>query len=259
MSTSCQEEEVGVDSANVATIVSIASENLPEASIAFIEESFAGEVVTSAYSITQIETNYEAYLTNDTNLVFDGQGELIGFGPDESLVTCGGELRNQGKPGFGRGPRRPRPPHGFGDSLNFTPPVEVLLEDVPTTALEYLSTNYPDSEIALALQFEKDAIEYHIHIEGVGALIFDAEGNFKELRQPPVTRCNDFEEQALEDIPSAASDYLSANYPEADVVGARTGTRNGSIEIHVIVAEVGVLIFDEDGNYIELKTCGLAD
>ncbi|MEM9392133.1 MAG: hypothetical protein AAGA02_16765, partial [Bacteroidota bacterium] len=66
---SCSDEE-GLTSTETF-VTEIDAEELPESAQVLIEDSFTGEVVTEAFSITGANTQYEAVLTNDINLIFD--------------------------------------------------------------------------------------------------------------------------------------------------------------------------------------------
>ena len=99
--------------------------------------------------------------------------------------------------------------------------------------------------------------QYHVLVKEIGIVIFDADGEFLKLREKPVRTCPNFQKIEIEDLPESITSYIEENYPDNEILRARKGTRNEEVEIHVLVAEVGVLIFDESGEFIELKTCGM--
>ncbi|MEO0553193.1 MAG: PepSY-like domain-containing protein [Bacteroidota bacterium] len=244
---SCSEEE---DLTSTETFVTeIDAEELPESAQVFIEDSFTGEVVTEAFSITGANTQYEAVLTNDINLVFDAAGNLEAFGEDVSYIECGG------RPGgrFGRWPG------GFNhgnDSTQRAQFTELTIDELPTAVTDYINANYAENEVLKILLIETDETsEYHVLIEDVGAVVFDDEGSFVEVNEG--RDCANFESSSLEELPAAIEEYLAANYPDNEILRTRTGTRNDVTEIHVLVEDVGVLIFDAEGNFVELKTCGM--
>ncbi|MTI32763.1 PepSY-like domain-containing protein [Xanthovirga aplysinae] len=243
--TACQDEEVVSDNLDEVTVDEISAASLPSSSIAFIEENFVGEVVTSAYVLSDEEsTNYEAFLTDGMNLVFSSDGSLEGFGEEASLVDCGGRLHRLHGNRFGDH----RPPNA----------AEVNLEDLPANVADYLTTNYPDGTLLKAIFIDhEDVTQYHMLIREVGAVIFDVDGNFLQVRERPERTCGDFVALTVEELPTAVTDYIIENYPENEILRARTGTRDEVVEIHALVEGVGALIFDENGIFLELKTCGM--
>ncbi len=253
---SCQDD--GVDDLNQlgdVEVEAIDPAELPSSSITFIENNFSGEVVVSAFRVTSDEVDYEALLTNSVNLVFNEDGTLVGYGEEGSVVGCGGKPHGRKGPGGRRGPRGGNPD---STAVDRPEPTEITIDELPAVALEYLDTNYPDSVIHVILLIEKeDATEYHTLVDGVGAVIFDADGTFVEVKEPRRRGCHDFTEMDIADLSAVITDYVTTSYPDNEILGARTGTRNEVVEIHVLVDSVGVLIFDEDGNFIELKTCGM--
>lgn len=246
----CQEEEVISSDFDVLDVEKIDIEALPTTSQSYIDENFEGEVVTSAYKVTSTTdaTVYEAFLTNNMNLVFDVEGNLEGFGEESSRVDCSG-----------RAHRHHRRHHGHGDGDNRPPrPEEVEVSELPSAASDYLLTNYPDEEILKVLFINNDSTTgFHVLIKELGAVIFDIDGNFLALWERPDRPCGNFEPIAIEDLSASIMDYISTSYPENEILKARIGTRGEIVEIHVLLKDVGVLIFDEDGNFIELKTCGM--
>lgn len=244
---SCSDEE-GLTSTETF-VTEIDAEELPESAQVLIEDSFTGEVVTEAFSITGANTQYEAVLTNDINLIFDAAGNLEAFGEDVSYIECGsmpGRRFGRWRGGFNHG----------NDSTERAQFTELTIDELPTAVTDYINTNYAENEVLKILLIEAgETSEYHLLIEGVGAVVFDDEGSFVEVKEG--RGCANFEGSSLEELPTAIEEYLAANYPDNEVLRARTGTRNDVTEIHVLVEDVGVLIFDAEGNFVELKTCGM--
>ncbi len=256
MVSACQQDAAIGEEFNLAPEISeIAAEELPQLSQTYIVQNFMGEIVTSAYRLTWAgDTYYEAFLTNDLNLVFDEDGDLIGFGEAGARLTC------DGSPGEGLGGRHGRRGrgrhHGDRDSTNV--PTEIAIEDLPTGAQSYVAANYPDGEVLKVLEKVRDEeTTYHVLVAEVGALIFDADGGFIGLRERRGGGCAQFEEVELAELPEAVTTYVATNYPDNEVLGARIGTIDEVVQIHVKVADAGVLIFDEEGAFVELKTCGM--
>lgn len=243
----CQQEE-GLPGDDLS-VTEIPEAELPQSAATFILDNFEGEVVTSAFRITDgREVSFEANLTNQMNLVFSENGRIQAFGEDGAEVDCEGRHRKRG--GFGRPPRKPGED---GPKPNVIEPA-----DLPSAATEYLRQNYSENEIIKIIFIERGALnQYHVLIKEIGILIFDADGRFLKLRERPVRICANFQKIEIEDLPESITSYLVENYPDAEVLRARKGTRKDKVEIHVLVAGAGALIFDESGEFIELKTCGM--
>lgn len=246
----CQQEDgiapLSIDDLQVAEIT---EDELPETASSFILENYEGEVITSAFRIsTNEEVTYEANLTNEMNLVFASNGRLQAFGEEGSEVDCRGKHRKRG--GFGR------PPGGFDEDM--PKPVSLNLEELPAEAISYLNDTYPDEEILKIIYIERDELnQYHVLIKKIGVVIFDGDGTFLKLRERPERNCANFQPIDIEELPEAITSFIAEEYPDNEVLRARMGTRNEQVEFHVLVKGTGVLIFDENGEFIELKTCGM--
>lgn len=243
----CQQDDVlpGDD----LSVTEITEVELPQTATNFILTNFEGELVTSAFRITDAgEVTFEANLTNQMNLIFSENGRLQAFGEDGAEVDCGGKHRKRG--GFGG-------PHGNSDTDHPKPTI-LDLEDLPAEAVSYLAKNYPDNEIVKIIFIERDDLnQYHVLVKEVGIIVFDAAGAFVKLKEKPIRNCANFQKIEIADLPENIISYLTENYPDNEVLRARKGTRNDKVEIHVLVKKVGALIFDEQGVFIELKTCGM--
>ncbi|WP_172796022.1 PepSY-like domain-containing protein [Roseivirga echinicomitans] len=244
--TACQDDEISSDISDV-TVTEINTESLPSSVQTYINENFVGEVATSAFKVTSSEaTNFEVFLTNSMNLVFSQNGDLEEFGEDVSQVDCAGRPQRRGKH------------QRKGDRPEGDRPTQLEVADLPTSAADYLTTNYPDSTVLKVMFIDNaDISQYHVLVKEVGVVVFDVDGNFVELKERQEKNCRRFEKVEIEDLAEAIRTYITNNYPDNEVLGARTGERNGATEIHVLVKEVGALIFDADGNFVELKTCGM--
>ncbi len=255
---SCQEQDSGVmdelDLASEAVVVDISSDELPSAAISYIEEEFAGELVVEAFKITEVsgEVFYESFLTNNFNITFEATGTVAGVSDEGSMVSCDGR-RNDRK----NRRERMRDRMENGDSTTRPErPVEIGLDELPSTSQEYLAANYADSTVRKILKvtlLEGDVI-YIALVAEVGAVVFDADGNFLEVRSKS-RECYRFESVALEDLSEAITTYIADNYPDAVVLRARQGTIQEVAQVHVLIEDIGVLIFDADGNFLSLKEC----
>jgi hypothetical protein len=262
--TACQEEE-GITLE--AQFESISPALLPSSSQQFITGNFTGEVVTEAYKVTDSEgvVTYESFMTNNTNLVFAQDGDLSGFGDINSMMALDGEMTSEGM----MGNQRPTTfsgaaMHGSGGMMGRgrehfrgrpdAEPEEVGIEDLPESIVNYLSENHPENKVLLAFIITWDEVsEYHVLVQDIGGLIFDADGNFIDRIRRGRGRCGDFEDLAIEDLSETIMAYITENYPDAEIVKARTGTHDEVTETHVLLLGTGVLIFDADDNFIEFK------
>jgi hypothetical protein len=243
----CQQDEVlpGDD----LSVTEIVEAELPQTAATFILTNYDGEVITSAFRITNgTEVSYEANLTNQMNIVFSENGRVLAFGEDGAEVDCKGKHRKRG--GFGG-------PHGKFDEKHPKPTV-LELKDLPIKAASYLEEKYPDHEILKIIFIEREELnQYHVLVKEVGIVVFDASGTFIKLRERPLMNCANFQKIEIADLPTSITSYIQEKYPDNEILRARKGTRKEVVEIHVLVKEVGVLIFDAAGVFIELKTCGM--
>lgn len=243
----CQEDEmVPMDDVSVTEIV---EEDLPQLAMTFIEENFEGEVVTSAFRINDGgEVLYETILTNQMNLVFSENGRIRAFGEEGAEVDCEGRHRRRWGLGL--------PPRGNGESG--PRPIVVDPADLPDATVNYLRENYPENQIIKIIFIERNELnQYFILVKEIGILVFDSEGEFLKLRERPLWSCPKFDKIEIGNIRQNILFYIEENYPDSVILRARIGVRNKRVEIHVLVQRVGVLIFDKDGEFIELKTCGM--
>lgn len=252
---SCQESEefdaIAADAGGGLEVVSDVS--LSSTIEEFVNANFVGELIVDANALVGsngVEA-YDALLSSELNLIFDTEGALVDFAEDSTSVSCS-KGRKHGKKG-GKGK------HHDGDSTSTSERIEITLEELPVASQEYITANYPDSTVLkLISKVDEDAVTiYKVLIANVGALIFDADGAFVELYERGGGSCSSFEEVAIEDLPEAITTYLSENYPDVEVIKARTGTVDEVTQIYVSLADTGVLIFDEEGTFIELKECGM--
>ncbi|MFY0606247.1 MAG: PepSY-like domain-containing protein [Cyclobacteriaceae bacterium] len=251
---SCQEQDDAMtnelDLASEAVVTDISPEDLPGTAVAYIEDEYAGELVVEAYKITEAtgEVFFESFLTNNFNITFEESGEVLGVSEEESRVTCDGRKKDR-KGGKGRKHR--------GDSTSRPDkPVEITIDELPEASAAYLADNYADSTIRkiLKVTLEDESNLYLALVAQVGAVVFDSEGNFVEIRNRSKA-CFNFEQVAIEDLSEAITSYIAENYPDAVVLRARQGTIKEVPQIHVLLESIGVLIFDAEGNFLKLKEC----
>ena len=282
--TACQtNDEVGIDN----QILEISPSDLPSASQTYIDRNFNGEIVADAFMVTgeDNQVTYEAFMSNNTNLVFHERSQLMGFGNINSRMEMEGEMHNggmqnmgtfgngymhgnngtmghgnggmmgngsSGMMGDGHGGMMGQDHHEFRNHPEITP-IELDADNLPTAIQEYLHEHYADKEILMAFELTfEDESEYHVLIQEVGGMIFDSEGNFEDMVKRGMGHCEEYEDIELESIPEAAINYIQENYPDNTIIKARIGSHDEDEELHVLLEDIGVLVFDIDGNFIEL-------
>lgn len=276
--SACQNDEIGLNPG----ITEISPADLPSSSQTYIDTNFNGEVVSEAYKVTGEDNavTYEAFMTNNTNLVFEGESELCGFGNINSRMGMEGEMYNGGMQHmnmYGNGSSQQGGMMGGGmkqgggmmgdgnggmmghDFHEFrghpeAAPVELEINELPSAIIDYLAENYPDKEILKAFEVAWDAetVEIHVLIQEVGGLFFDEDGIFQDMIRRGTGHCEDFQEIVLEDLPAKVTEYIADNYPQNEIIRARLGSHDDVEEIHVMMDNIGVLVFDTNGNFIEL-------
>jgi len=261
-------------------IEAISLEDLPASSQSFIENNFEGEIIKDAYKVSDAnrQVTYEAFMSNNTNLVFDNNSNLYGFGDIHSKVDLDSDMQRGSQQGsmnggsggnMGNGSQHKGGGMMGGDMIGQggmmgnegefrghpeVNPTEVLPDDLPASIKNYVASNYVNSAILKAFLVSWDDIaEYHVLVEGAGALRFDEDGNFVSLVMRGETMFQDMVEIDIADLQSSIKEYISTTYNDAEIVRARQVTlADDSKEIHVVVIGVGVLTFDENGSFVEL-------
>ncbi|PIQ20208.1 MAG: hypothetical protein COW65_16360 [Cytophagales bacterium CG18_big_fil_WC_8_21_14_2_50_42_9] len=133
-----------------------------------------------------------------------------------------------------------------GRNCNLT---EVAVSDLPETITAYVAANYADATIEGAGL--TDDGNYILHVENADGtsvgLIFDADGTFVSEKSHSKVRGTDV---AVTDLPTAITDYISANYSGATVVKAMMDSENNYIvAIRNVDNTVVGLIFDATGTF----------
>lgn len=119
-----------------------------------------------------------------------------------------------------------------------------LVTDYPMAIDDYLTTNYPDTEL---LGVTTDGVEYEAELAGGITLFFDLDGQFLMEELP------EMEEEDTDSIitewPTAIDDYLNLNYPGDSI--DEIEFEDGEYEVELLSGlEV---TFDIDGNFLEEK------
>jgi hypothetical protein len=87
------------------------------------------------------------------------------------------------------------------------------VDSLSTTITDYIATNYPNAEIRRAA-FRDD--NFLVLISGVRVVVFDADGNFLNERNP-LEHCRNRCEEVLgaDELPERITTFLRTNFPNA--------------------------------------------
>ncbi len=127
---------------------------------------------------------------------------------------------------------------------------------IPEAITNLVATRFPNNwieQVRLA-----DGLGYEVWLDDYSELFFSTDGEFLREGAPlgrHGRRGNFGETIALEDLPTAITDYIAANYPDATAERARLGERG-----YLVGLDTGVsLLFDTEGNFEGERTCGGGD
>ncbi|MGB0864434.1 MAG: PepSY-like domain-containing protein [Saprospiraceae bacterium] len=163
---------------------------------------------------------YEVLLSSGENVYFDTEGDLLK-------------------------PERKRGKKGKGDcnSIDTTELLQLIKD--------YVATNYPDESIKRAKE-DKDG-NFIVGLTGHVFLLFDSEGAFVEIHE--FAHRKHGEKVEIEDLPTAITDYITANYEGATIKVAFSQDDEYRVGIINNENERVLVIFDSEGNFVEEKTC----
>ncbi len=231
---SCEDDVTGLDSLAQeifeADQTEVSTADLPTNITEFTDNNYFETYIDRAAQAEGL--GFQLTMGNEELAFFDDNGRYLDELPNGAAGPCN------------KRPRRGGPGGGMcGDTL--------ALADVPQAILDYVATNYPDNEIKRA-KLKGD--QYVIGLTGHILLIFDAEGNFMEERNPihhggpcggtPV---------AYEDLPATITDYVTANFGDLAFHKAKQKNDGRYVVMLLDGEEKVILIFDEDGNFLEQK------
>ncbi|MFK7771071.1 MAG: PepSY-like domain-containing protein [Saprospiraceae bacterium] len=165
-----------------------------------------------------------------------GNGEMIYFSErGEGLVSRRGFRHGHGP--CGRGHRG----------------TKVELADLPTTITDYITANYPDAETKRAKTNDNNGNYFVLIKTGDGRVVlkFDVDGNFIEEVSCIHHGCGGLTQVDVADLPTTITDYITANYPSADIqrAGQKTNSGNYGVVLNIDGDRV-IVVFDEDGNFL---------
>ena len=135
--------------------------------------------------------------------------------------------------------------HGCGGT-----PVNIT--DLPVSITDYVNTNYVNAEIKRAKN--NPAGEYIVLVKfdnGRAVLKFDTDGNFIEEISPIHHGCGNITPLNIADLPTIITDYITTNYPDAEIMKAGQKTNSGHYGVVLNTnGDRTILIFDGDGNFL---------
>lgn len=218
--TSCDKEEVlsATDETVEQIIVSSSKTTLEETEIPetitnFVSERFPNNWIEQVRLANGL--GYEVWLDDYNELFF----------------STGGDFLREGAP-RGRHGRR----GNFGEVI--------ALEDLPAAITDYIAANYPDATVERARLGGRG---YLVGLDTGIALLFDTEGNFEGERTCGGGSGHEGRSIAIEDLPTAITDYVAANHPDTAIERAKYYPDGYKVKL-----EDGTrLAFDTDGNLLE--------
>ncbi|MHA6278635.1 PepSY-like domain-containing protein [Salinimicrobium sp. CAU 1759] len=186
---------------------------LPQAILDYITTNYPNNTIRKA----EIEdnNNYEVELNDETELVFDQQGNFLGIDDDGD--------------------------DDFGDE-------DIAVSDLPAAIREFVNTHFPGASIEEAERENNGNFE--IELSNDVELIFDADGNFLGRAEDDDNDDSDDEDIAVDDLPQAVRDYIAANYPDNSIIEAEREDDGG----YEVTLNNGVeLEFDAEGNFLKAE------
>ncbi len=202
------------DSTMTADWQQVAVSDLPQSITDFITENYPDEEIIEAWLTDEGE--YVVVLDDDLYLIFDNDGSFVEEYDEKEH----------------RGDRDP-----------------IDISELPQSVLDYVTANHPDAEIKKA--FSNEDGEYIVKLNNRWVVIFDADGNFIEEFEKERRNGRDYDDWTEVDaasLPQAILDYISANYPDSEIVIAGI---NADGEYGVVLDSEVILIFDSEGNFLE--------
>lgn len=205
--------EVDLDARYFNADVHVSTSSLPQDILDYVTTNYPGVTIREA----EIEdnNNFEIYLSNGLELIFNQDGDFLGIDDDNN--------------------------DDFGDEY-------LQISEIPQNILDFIAANFPGVDIDEA-ERENNG-NYEIELENDVELIFDANGNF--LGQGEDENEDDQEEEEINpaDLPQNILDYINENYPDNTIIEAEKED-DGKYEITL---NNGVeLEFDSEGNFLSAE------
>lgn len=204
----------------------IAISNLPQVVLDYLSNNY------SNYNIEEAEVdsdgNFHVELENGSVVIFDANGIFI------EERAC----RNNDNDDRGR-----------NDDWTI-----IDIVNLPSAITDYIATNYPDATIVRA--GINDDGEYGVVLDSALALLFDANGDFKNVHEFGEEKSSKWTAIDVSSLPAAITEYILTNYPDASIL--RVG-RNTKGEFGVVLDAPIILLFDAAGNFIRSDEFGHDD
>lgn len=223
---------------------SIETSALPTNAQVYLEETYPNSYINAYQVAGDDEIAYEADIDNSFNVNFDGDGEVVGFGPAFSKRHR--KLRNILK--------------GISEDEEFFDNLEEIdSASLPEAAHTVLQDSLEGNPVIKAFKAtEEEEINYYVLVKKVGLVIFNADGSLQEikeihLRKGPLKDAEDITKVEVDALPEAIQTYLTENHPEAEAMKAISGTVEGTLKYVVFVKKYGVLVFDAEGTLLASK------
>ena len=217
---SCSSDDDGGDTGNNVDLNLVATSSddhintaaLPQVILDYISANYPDHTIHKA----EIEdnNNYEVELNDETELIFDQQGNFLGIDDDDD--------------------------DDFGDE-------DIAPQDLPAKIRDFISTYFPGTTIVEA-ERENNG-NYEIELSNDAKLIFDADGNWLGRADDDDNDDSDDEDIAVADLPQAVLDYIAANYPDNTIIEAE---REDDNTYEVTLNNGMELKFDADGNFLRV-------
>ncbi|MDX1762176.1 MAG: PepSY-like domain-containing protein [Christiangramia sp.] len=207
------ENEVDLNARYFNADVHVSTSSLPQDILDFVTTNYPGATIREA----EIEdnNNFEIYLSNGLELVFNQDGDFLGIDDDDN--------------------------DDFGDEY-------LQISEIPQNILDFIAANFPDVDIDEA-ERENNG-NYEIELENDVELIFDANGNFLGQGEDENEEDHDDEEINPADLPQNILDYITENYPNNTIIEAEKED-DGKYEVTL---NNGVeLEFDSEGNFLNAE------
>lgn len=154
------------------------------------------------------------------------------------IISCAGEL--SGSQGFEE--------ESNADSYSIT----IAIDDLPLGIQNYITNNFPDSEISLIKRHTRNGnISYEIILKNGEKLLFSPNGLLLAIDRVSTDNVpdEDGEEVFASSLPAQIIQYILDNYPNTTIVYSEK-ENDGNFEVNL---DNGLeLHFDSDGNFLNL-------
>ena len=210
-----------IDEIRSADKVEVATDQLPTAAQDYLDENYF-DTYTDIVNFAE-DLGYQVTLGTGEDAFFDTDGESI-------TEDCNKKGRKGKK------------------DKDLT---SLDISELSTSITGYISENYTDATIKGAKSDEEGNI--YVGLDTHVILEFDSEGNF--VGEFEHHRHGKGEKIELTELPTLITDYITANYADAELKVAFQKDEGYGVGIVTADDERKVLIFDAEGNFIEEKTC----